>query len=221
MTRRKLVIFGTGDIAQLAAYYFRTDSEYDVKGFTVDRAYLGATTFEGLPLVPFEEVEHHFPVKEHELFVALSYARMNRLRETKFHEARAKGYTLASYISSRCSYLAQQAPGPNAFILEDNTVQPFVRIGENVTLWSGNHIGHHSVIEGHNFISSHVVISGHCHIASHCFLGVNSTLAHKVRLAEGTLLGAGAVIAKDTEPNTVHVAPRSVKLDKSSEDIRL
>src|SRR6185436_3887870 len=128
---------------------------------------------------------------------------------------------LVSYVSSRCSYLSQTPPGDNCFILEDNTIQPFVTIGNNVTLWSGNHIGHHSVIDDHNFISSHVVVSGHCHIMSNCFLGVNSTIGHKVTIAKDTLLGAGAVVSKDTVEGGVYVPARSILLDKRSNDIGL
>ena len=221
MKSKKLVIFGTGDIAQIAKYYFDIDSNYDAVAFTVDRAYCTENTFEGLPLIPFDEIENKFSIEEHEMFVALSYTQMNKLRAQKFTEAKVKGYKIASYISSRCSYLSQFQPGENAFIFEDNTVQPFVKIGDNVTLWSGNHIGHHSIIKSHNFISSHVVVSGHCKINSFCFLGVNSTLAHKIEIAEGTLLGAGVVISKNTEPDGVYVAPRPLKLDKKSSDIKL
>ncbi len=221
MKNKKLIIFGTGDIAQIAKYYFDIDSDFEVCGFTVDEQYCNNKTFESLPLVPFEQVEATFPQHDYYMFIALSYAQMNRLREKKFAEAKSKGYRIASYISSKCSYLSQFTAGENAFIFEDNTIQPFVQIGDNVTLWSGNHIGHHSVIKSHNFISSHVVISGHCEIGSYCFLGVNSTLAHKVTLAEGTLLGAGVVISKDTEADGVYVANRPVKLDKKSSDIKL
>lgn len=219
---KKLVLFGLGDIGQLANYYFTQDSDYEVVAFTVDRDYMEpGQTFEGLPVVPFEEVEEHYPPDSHELFLALSYAQMNKLREQKFHQAKAKGYQLASYISSRCSYLSQFPPGDNAFILEDNTVQPFVKIGDNVTLWSGNHIGHHSEIRPHNFVSSHVVISGHCVIESNCFLGVNSTIGHKVTIAAETLLGAGAMVTKDTETGGVYVAPRTVKLKMRSDSVKL
>lgn len=218
----KLVLFGLGDIGQLANYYFTEDSEYEVVAFTVDRDYMEpGQTFENLPVVAFEDVEDRYPPDSHHLFLALSYAQMNKLRERKFHEAREKGYQLASYVSSRCSYLSQFPPGDNAFILEDNTVQPFVKIGDNVTLWSGNHIGHHSEIHSHNFVSSHVVISGHCVIESNCFLGVNSTIGHKVTIAAQTLLGAGAVVTKDTEPGGVYVAPRTVKLKMSSDSVKL
>ena len=221
MKNKKLRIFGTGDIAQIAAYYFEIDSEYEVAAFTVDKNYCTSPDFENKPLVPFEDISELYPCSEYYLFIAMSYAQMNKIREQKFLEAKDKGYKIASYISSKCSYLSQFSPGENAFIFEDNTIQPFVKIGANVTLWSGNHIGHHSEIKSHNFVSSHVVISGHCIINSYCFLGVNSTLAHKVELAEGTLLGAGVVISKNTEANGVYVAPRPVKLEKSSDQIKL
>ncbi|MAZ36386.1 MAG: sugar O-acyltransferase [Crocinitomicaceae bacterium] len=218
---RPLVIFGQGDIAQIAKYYFDTDSDYTPVAFTVESKYMVSDTFEELPVVPFEELLNEYVPDEVDVFVAVSYANMNRLRERIFNAVKEKGYALASYISSSCTYRSQYPPGENAFILEDNTIQPFVKIGDNVTLWSGNHIGHHSNIESHNFVSSHVVISGHCQIASHCFLGVNATLAHKVTLNEGTLLGAGTIISKDTEINGVYVPARSVKLDKTSDKIKL
>lgn len=217
----KLVIFGTGDIAQIANYYFKIDSKHEVVAFTLDSAFIKESTFENLPVVPFEEVEKKFPSSEYSMFIALSYSGMNHLRADKYAAAKAKGYELVSYISSKCSYLSPYLPGDNCFIFEDNTIQPFVKIGNNVTLWSGNHIGHHSTIDDHNFVSSHVVISGHCHIKSFCFLGVNSTIGHQVTIAEGTLLGAGAVISKETSEYGVYVPPRTVLLEKKSSDIKL
>jgi sugar O-acyltransferase (sialic acid O-acetyltransferase NeuD family) len=217
----KIILFGTGDIAQLANYYFKTDSEHEVVAFTVDKEYITEGTYEGLPLIAFDEVESRYPSSEYKMFIALSYAKMNTIREEKYNLAKKKGYELVSYLSTKCSYMSQYEHGDNCFILEDNTVQPFVKIGSNVTLWSGNHIGHHSEIKDHNFISSHVVISGHCIINSNCFLGVNSTLAHKVEIAKETLLGAGAIIAKNTDVKGIYVPPRTIKLEKNSDQIIL
>jgi sugar O-acyltransferase (sialic acid O-acetyltransferase NeuD family) len=217
----KLIIFGLGDIAQIANYYFGTDSEHEVVCFTVDRDYMSSEKFEGKPVIAFEEIEKKYPPKDFKMFIAVSYAKMNKMRAEKYRQAKTKGYELVSYISSHCTYLSQYPCGDNCFIFEDNTIQPFVKIGSNVTLWSGNHIGHHSVIEDHNFISSHVVISGHCHIRSFCFIGVNATLGHKVTVAEETLIGAGVVQTKDTVPKGVYVPAKSTLLDRKSDEINL
>jgi sugar O-acyltransferase (sialic acid O-acetyltransferase NeuD family) len=216
-----LVIFGTGDIARLAHFYFTTDSPHRVVAFTVDRAYRTVDTFQDLPVVPFDEVVDAFPPSQYQMFVALSYARMNAVRAGKYAEARAQGYTLASYVSSRCSYLAQDPPGDNAFILEDNTVQPFVRIGSNVTLWSGNHIGHDATVGDHCFISSHVVVSGHVTIGTHCFLGVNATLRNGITLGDRTLVGAGALVMKSTPAGSVWVPERTAMFSKTSDQVDL
>ncbi len=203
-----LVIFGMGAIAELAHYYFTHDSKYHVVGFTVDRAYLTKETFKGLPVVDFKELEKKFPTSTCHLFIALSYSHLNQDRAKKYHEAKAKGYRLASYVSSHATLLTEVV-GDNCFILEDNTIQPYVKIGSNVTLWSGNHIGHHSVIDDHVFVSSHVVISGQVHICPYSFLGINASVSNNVEIAENTVVGAGAIILKNTEPGGVYQAPQS------------
>jgi len=217
----KLVIFGAGDIARLAHYYFTRDSEHDVVAFTVDEKYRQADTFLDLPLVPFEEVRARYSPAEYKMFVALSYARMNKLREEKYQQAKAHGYELVSYVSSRCSFLTDNPVGDNCFILEDNTIQPFVTIGNNVTLWSGNHIGHDAVIEDHCFLASHIVVSGYVRIGNNCFIGVNATLRNSITIAPETLIGAGAVIMKDTVAKGVYLPQRAELFTKKSDEIEL
>tara|TARA_B110001452_G_scaffold181271_1_gene152200 strand:- start:3096 stop:3755 length:660 start_codon:yes stop_codon:yes gene_type:complete len=217
----KIVIFGTSQIAQLAKYYFDIDSSYDVVAFTVDQEYISSDNFEEKPLVPFGDIKKLYPPSEYKMFIALSYSKMNKIREKKYFESKDLGYELVSYISSKCSYLTQFRHGDNCFILEDNTIQPFVKIGSNVTLWSGNHIGHHSEIKDHNFISSHVVVSGSCIVESNCFLGVNCSIGHEVTLAKETLLGAGSSVVKNTEEKGVYLASRSTKFKKDSDQVNL
>lgn len=203
---RDLLIFGTGDIAQLAHYYFSRDSQYRVRGFAVDSAYLKDNVFEGLPVVPFEEAARHFNPAQVDCFIALSYSGLNALRMERYLRAREMGYRMASYVSSRASVLTDEPIGDNCFILEDNTIQPFVRIGNNVTLWSGNHIGHHSVIRDHCFLASHIVVSGGVEIGERCFIGVNATLRDHVRIGDRCVIGAAAVMLADAEPEGVYMA---------------
>jgi len=215
----KLVIFGAGDVARLAHHYFCHDSPHDVVAFVVDAQYRTGEVFLGLPLIDLDSVTKRYPPKTHKMFVALSYANMNQVRADKYCQAQDLGYELASYVSSRCSFLTDHRPGDNCFILEDNTVQPFVKIGNNVTLWSGNHIGHDSVIEDHCFISSHVVVSGHVHIHQYCFIGVNATLRDSITIAPRTLIGAGAVIMEDTIERGVYVPRRAELFGKKSDEL--
>ena len=79
----KLVIFGAAEIAQLAHFYFKRDTPFRVAAFCVDGAYIKEPTFEGLPVVPFENVTNEFSPDEHHMFLAVSYSQVNRLRAEK------------------------------------------------------------------------------------------------------------------------------------------
>lgn len=208
--KQQIVIFGTGEIAELADFYFTHDSAYEVAGFTVDEAYLTATTFCGRTVVPFETVARQFPAERYRMFVAISYSKLNEIRAAKVAAARAAGYQLVSYVSSRATVFPGLTIRENCFILEDNTIQPFAEIGANVTLWSGNHIGHHSVIEDDVFVASHVVVSGGVRIGRASFIGVNVTLRNHVSIGQKCVLGAGALILED-QPDFSVVAPRGTE----------
>ncbi|MBV9880628.1 MAG: acetyltransferase [Gemmatirosa sp.] len=202
----KLVIVGDSAIAEVAYEYFTHASPYDVVAFAVNEEYRKRDALFGVPVVPFETVEQAFPPATHSAFVALSYQRLNRVRSRLYDESKAKGYRLASYVSPQAFVWRNVEIGDNCFIFENNVVQPFVKIGNGVTLWSGNHIGHHTRIRDHVFIASHVVISGFCDIGDHTFMGVNATVANNVTIARDNLIGAGATILRDTEPGRLYGA---------------
>ena len=217
--KKKIIVFGVGDLAQICNYYFEIDSKYTVEAFTVDSQYLTSDFFENKPVIPFDRINKEYPPEKYLIFLSMGYKNLNKLRAEKYDQIKKMGYSFVSYVSSRCSYLSQSPPGDNCFIFEDNTIQPFVHIGNNVTLWSGNHIGHHSTIEDHNFISSHVVISGHCHIEPFCFFGVNSCVHNNIKISSESLIGAGAVISKNTVKKGVYLPAKSELFPKRSNEI--
>lgn len=216
----KVIVFGTGQLADLAQFYFRHDSPHEVVAFTVDAAYIEAPTHNGLPVLPFEEVVRRLPPSEHKMFIPISFKKMSHIRADRFRQAKEMGYELVSYVSSKATTWPGFAPGENCFIFEDNTIQPFVTIGNNCVLWSGNHIGHHTVIKDHVFITSHVVVSGACVIEEYAFLGVNATVRDETLIAHDTLVGAGAIILKDTQPYEVYKAQGTVAAGVRSDQLR-
>jgi sugar O-acyltransferase (sialic acid O-acetyltransferase NeuD family) len=195
----RVVVFGNSDWADLAYLYLTHDSPHEVVAFTVNREYLRGKDHQGLPVVPFEDLVTECPPETHSIFIPISFKQMNRLRAARYEQAKAWGYRFVSYVNSKATTWPGFTCGDNCFILEDNTIQPFAHIGNDVVMWSGNHIGHHSVIKDHVTITSQVVISGHCTIEPYCFLGVNSTIRDETVVAEGTLVGAGALILRDTK----------------------
>ena len=209
MKTRKLIVVGDSAFAEIAREYFDVDSSYEVVAFSVERAFLKHNELHGLPVVAFEEIESHYDPATHYVYVATVYTQLNRLRARLANSAKSKGYQLASYVSSRAFVWRNVTIGEHCFIFEDNTIQPFVKIGSNVVLWSGNHIGHHSTIQDNGFISSHVVISGFCDIGENSFIGVNATLANNVNIGKDNWIGPNIKIMKSTESGALYKTDQS------------
>lgn len=213
VTVKDVVIFGTGDIAALADLYLREDAGRRVCGFSVDAAYRQHESFLDRPLVDFETCETHFDPAAHDLFVAVAYGGLNKLRRARVDAGAAKGYAITHYVSSHATRFSTFVPAENQFILEDNTIQPFAEIGRNVTLWSGNHIGHHSRISEDCFLASHIVVSGGVSIGPRCFIGVNVTIRDHVTIGADCVLGAGALVLADIPAGSV-LSPGSTEISK-------
>lgn len=194
---KPLVIFGLGDFADIAFEYFSADSEFVVTAFTVHRDFMTSDRKFGLPIIPFEDLANEISPDGHSFFSAILYNDMNDLRLKVILEARALGFSLASYVSPKATIWKNVDIGEHCFIFEDNTIQPFVQIGFNNIIWSGNHIGHHSQIKENCFISSHVVISGSCVIENNCFIGVNSTISNNINIGPRSWIGPASLITKD------------------------
>jgi sugar O-acyltransferase (sialic acid O-acetyltransferase NeuD family) len=204
MKKKDIIIVGIGEIAEMALDYFTYDSIYNVVAFSAEQKYINNNILLGIPVIAFEKLEEKFPPSSYEAFVAIGYDKLNRGRRKLYLDCKAKGFSLVSYISSKAFVGSNVKIGENCFILEHNVLQRNVRIGNNVTLWSGNHIGHRSVIHENCFFSSHIVISGYCNIGENSFIGVNSCTVDNITVGKDCLIGAGAVILSDTEPGKVY-----------------
>jgi len=212
------VIFGTGDMARIVHYLFSTDSDYEVVASCVSRQYLEGDRYLNTPLVAFEEVQQHYPPEQYHMFVAIGYRNVNTLRRDIYLQAKAKGYQLATYKSSRATILSDDI-GENTLISEDNTIHPFVHIGDNVVVWSGNHIGHDATIGDHCFITLHAVISSRVHMGERSFVGVNATIRNKINIGIQTVVGAGAWISRDTPDFSVYSQRATPRYHKRSDEL--
>jgi sugar O-acyltransferase (sialic acid O-acetyltransferase NeuD family) len=207
--KHKLVIVGDSAFAEVAYEYFTYDSEYEIVAFSVEKEFIKKDNLFGLPIVPFDSLEKVYQPSEHNIFVAVVYTQLNRLRTRLCKQAKDKGYKLASYISPKAFVWQNVEIGEHCFIFEGNVIQPFVKLGNNVVLWSGNHIGHHSAIKDNCFISSHVVVSGFTEVGENCFLGVNSTISNNVKIGKDCWISPGVFINQDTSEGLLYFASKT------------
>lgn len=203
-TQRRLVIVGDGEFAEIAYEYFTHDSNHVVAAFAVEPPFLKRTELFGLPVVSFENLEQQYPPDEFDVFVAVTFTKLNRVRTRLLAEAQKKGYRAVSYVSTRAFVWHNVQIGANCFIFENNVIQYHARLEDNVVLWSGNHIGHRAVIRANAFLSSHVVVSGYCEVGSSSFLGVNATIVDRIRVGEDCLIAAGAVVTRNAAARGIY-----------------
>lgn len=217
---RDVVIFGMGQVAEVIHYYLAEEGGRNVVAWTVDAEFRTSGEHLGLPVVAFEEVEKHYPPETHEMFVAVSFKGVNKLREAKVAAAEAKGYTLTSHVSPRAVVWPKFVANPNTIIMEQNVIQPYVTVGRNVIMWSGNHVGHHTRIGDNCFIASHAVISGNCEIGAGTFIGVNATLRDNIKIGTRNVIGAAALVLKSSDDNAVFIGAATEPSKVTSDRLR-
>ncbi len=208
-----LLIFGAGSLARLAHDYCVRDGAYDVRGFTVHEQYLEDSACNGLPGFAFERLESHFPPDTCLLFVAVGYKHVNRARARVVDECRARGYRLASIVSTRAHLWPDVQLGENCFVFDAVVVEPRVTIGDDVILWSGSQVSHDAVVGAHCFLAPNAVVLGDAKLGERCFVGGNATVRNGITLADDTVVGAGAVIMRDTRPGEVYAASATAARD--------
>ena len=212
--KKDLIIFGTGKIADVVFYFAKEECGFNVRAFCVDDEFRKSESFHDLPVVSFNEVITQFPPADFDMFVAVGYQDLNRLRQTKCEEAKNLGYNLVSLVSPNAKLPANVVIGWNCFIMPPSLVHPYVSLGNNVFVWSGAMVAHHSIIHDNCWLTSCCNISGNVEVGSNTFIAVNATIGHSVKIGKLCFLGANSLVTKDLEDEKVVIA-------ESSKPIRL
>ena len=215
---KKIIIFGTGELAQRIFFYLQ-DSEDTVIAFCANKSKIDKEELLGLPVVAFEDIEEKFSPNEFSMFIALAYSEMNKKRTKFFEEAKNKGYELYSYIHPSTKIWDKFEMGENCFILANNVIQPFVKIGNNVLIGSNNLISHNTTINDNCFITSNVTMGGHITMGKNCFVGLSSTINQRIKIGNQCIIGASTIITKDVNDKEVYAENSSKKLPQSSDEL--
>jgi len=214
--KKKILIFGAGETATIAAEFFSVDSHEKIAGFVVNDGFMNKEFHHGYPVHKLSEAVNDFSPSKYKIFVALSYGQLNRERLRIFNFFDNLGYEFASYISSNASIWRTAEVGRNCMIFEGNNLQHNSVVEDNVILWSGNHIGHGSRICHSAYLSSHVCIAGFSKIGNRVFLGINSAVTDNIEIAEDCFIAAGALINKNTSSNGVYLGNPAIRNTKVS-----
>ena len=210
----RLFIFGIGKVADAVSACLDHDPTVEIAGYTCDGRYVDRASFRGKPVVPFDQMEGSFSAGDR-MLVAVGYQELNRLRERKLGEAKAKGYAIFSYAGDRAQ--GEYELGENTFVFPGAHVEAGVELGDNVFAWDGALIGHHGVIGDHCWITGGAAIGGSARLGRNCFVGLNATIGHETTIGDFCLIGAATLVTKDLSEGQV-VIRRDTEVHRLNSD---
>jgi UDP-3-O-[3-hydroxymyristoyl] glucosamine N-acyltransferase len=137
------------------------------------------------------------------MFIAIGYQDLNKLREARCKEAINKGYKLVSIIGSKSQIPSNVVIGWNCFLMPQALIHPCVNIKNNVFVWSGALIAHHSTIDDNCWLTSCCNVAGNVQLGANTFVAINATIGHSVKIGKNCFLGANTLVTKDLDNDKV------------------
>lgn len=218
--RKPLIVFGCGAMSGHLISCLNHDSDLVVEACTVNNSYMHNCTFEGYPVYPFEDLADQFAPQDYEIILPISNHKINGIRKERVEQAKAMGFSISSYISSKASIWPDAQLGKHMMIFEGALVQSYAQIGSNVIIRTGAILGHHVEVGDHSFIASGVVTGGRVRIGERCWLGLGAVIRDGVSIGDRCFIGMGAVVTADTRPDGVYVGVPARRIEgKTSLDI--
>jgi sugar O-acyltransferase (sialic acid O-acetyltransferase NeuD family) len=205
---RPIIVVGIGLLAEQVRFYFEAQAGRRIEAHAVDPDFLREATFQGRPVLAFDDAVRRYPPSTHDLFVAIGHT-ATAARRRKVLDARQLGYALPSFVHPSAHVAPGVRVGVNTLIQELAMVSPFVQLGDDVMLCPQVGINHHTRVGAHCFFGPAAVVCGDARIGEACFIGANSTIRDRVTVGDGCIIGAGAVVMVDCEPGGVYRAERT------------
>jgi len=215
---RKVILAGNAITADIIYSYLHGDGRYDVIGLTVDDQFLNHSSLADLTAVGLSQVKETFPPDSCRVVMAVGYDDLNRTRESLFSRLRNLGYTVETYIHPNARIYTSRPLGEGCVVLPSAVLEPHVQVGANTMIWCNATLAHHSSVGDHCWIATGTVLSGQAKVLRNCFVGVNATVVNEVTVGEYNIVGAAAMISRDTKPQSVHLARSAEPIRYSSED---
>ena len=217
MDKHKVVIYGTGKLAELVSYDLTHDGGHEVVAFCFDSGINPIPDHDpgNLPFTDFNTIEQSYPQDEYRLFIAIGN---NWERERIFNKSKSKGYSFISHVSKRAIVSENLVIGENVFIDEGTSMHPFVTFGDN-TIILATRIAHHSTI-GNNCLLSSCVLGGNVTVGDNTFIGMHSAIQQNVVLGRNNIIGMLCNITEDTDDDAVYTEKATPKRAVSSEKLK-
>jgi sugar O-acyltransferase (sialic acid O-acetyltransferase NeuD family) len=216
--RQKIVLAGNAITAEILLAYLQLDPRYEIAGFTVDDEFVAKTGAAVSPVVGLSEIVRAFSPVNHRVIMALGYNDLNRTREAMFSRLKARGYRLETYIHPDARVYTDNPLGEGSVVLPSAVIEPGAQLGSNTMVWSNVTLAHHSSVADNCWVAAGTVVSGNAKVLHNTFLGVGCTIVNAVTVGEFNIVGAGALVSRNTKAHSVYLARSAEPFRYSSEN---
>ena len=209
---KKIVLIGNGNYADTIRYYIDNFTDWELVAYA-DEFVEGKNSFHReLPFLNISYLPELYPNTDFEIVLGVGYHNMNNNRKRIYEKIKNMGYKLPNLIHPTV-ILNNTKMGDANIIMSNCVFEPNAEMGSDIIMWDAVLIGHNTFIGNHSHFAAVSMIAGNCKVGECCFLGNHSTVKDGGVLADYTLVGASAYVAKNTNPYDVVVPARSVILD--------
>jgi len=193
-----LAVYGAGGHGRVVVDAAR-EAGLDVVGFIDDAAPAGSTVADTRVLGGAEYLGNRAEIR---VVVAVGD---NRLRQSICERLVSSGIRLASVIHPTAVVSRQARVEPGAMVLALAVVGPGARVGRGAIVNSAAVVEHDAIVGEFAHVSPNATLAGAASLSRLSHLGIGASVLPGVCVAEECIVGAGAVVTRDTPPGSVCV----------------
>jgi acetyltransferase EpsM len=193
---RRLVLLGTGLQAEELADVAEEIDGAEVVAFceNLERSKAGGELL-GRPIVWVDDLPGLGDV---EAVTAITTTR----RERYIEQVRALGVSFGRLVHPR-SFVSRSAElGHDVVVQAGAVVAAHTKVGHHVMVSRGALIGHHVTLGDYSTVQPGAIVGGASEVGARAYIALGARLLQRLRIGEGALVGAAALVTRDVEPHT-------------------
>lgn len=211
---KKAIIIGAGKHGEVYLSYLRA-AGINILGFIDDDKNKLGKVIQGTQVIgTYEDLfSKKFKDKITDIYCPIGD---NKTRRNYLKSLKNEGYNTPNFIHPSVILAPDITLGEESiYMLQGNCIMPFTVIGNYFMMNMGCTIGHHVTIYEGVFISSGARIGASIHIKNDAYFGTGCIVKTGVEtIGSSAIIGAGAVVLKNVDDNTVVAGNPARVLDR-------
>lgn len=202
---KKLIILGGSGIGMIASSICQDNGDYEVAGFLNDSLEVGSYVgkYRKVEVIGTSDDVHSLVKKNYYFFIAYVGLTRERVAYEKLQRLGIPEDRLASIIHKTATIPSEFTKVGDGVLLGPHCVMsPDSELEDNCIMLANSFLGHDSTMGRYAHLANNAAVGANVTIGKAVHVGTNSTIRERVTLGDFSLVGAGAVVLNDVEPES-------------------